>query len=72
MNQSSEDKYKKLYTLVNNLMAKVGCDGEIEINAESEIVCNMMDALFDIDGGLSDNDLYGFTEKVKTKYIGDI
>ena len=71
MNIETENKYKKLYSLVNNLMAKVGCDGEIEINTESTIVCEMMDALFDIDGGLFDEDLYGFTENVKTKYLGD-
>jgi len=42
---------KRLYELVNGFMAELGLEGEIEINTESEIACNMMDALYDIDEG---------------------
>ena len=57
------EHYKKLYTLVNNLMAKVSCEGEISINTMDDIVGDMMDVLFDIDGGAFDNEEYGYIEK---------
>ncbi len=62
--------YKKLYTAANTLMADVGLHGEIEINTMDDRVCNIMDALFEIDGGAFDNEVYGFVE-VKTKYKGE-
>ena len=66
---NKEDGYKKLYTAVNDLMVKVGMDGEIEINTMDDFVCNIMDALFEIDGGAFDNDEYGHT-CIVTKYMG--
>jgi len=42
-------KYDKLYLAVNQLMATIGANGEVD--SDHEDVSAVMDALFDIDGG---------------------
>lgn len=52
------NKYKQLYIAANELMAKIGRDGEI--NAHQDEVGAVMNALFDIDGGAYDPTLDEF------------
>ena len=54
-----DENYKKLYTLMNELMCEVGAEGEVEINAQSDYAGRCMDVLFAIDGGALDNEKYG-------------
>ena len=61
--RDNTDPYKRLYTVVNNLMEEVGCEGQVEINTYSNIVCKLMGALYDIDGGKFDNEKYGYIKK---------
>jgi hypothetical protein len=42
---------KSLYKSANDLMAKVGAEGEITINTYSNSVNDLMDVLFEIDDG---------------------
>jgi len=52
-----------MYVAANELMAKLGADGEI--NAQQDESGNLMDALFDIDDGAYDQEL------VKKKLISE-
>lgn len=52
-----DKKLVKLYHAVNELMCKLGADGEV--NAHQDEACTVMSALADIDGGAYDDKFDG-------------
>jgi hypothetical protein len=61
---NSENKYKKLYTIANELMLHIAIDGKVTVKINEYIAEEIMNALFEIDGGVFDNKKYG---KIKPK-----
>lgn len=53
----TNNKLVKLYHVVNELMARLGADGEV--NAHQDEACNVMSALIEIDGGIYDDEFIG-------------
>ena len=45
------EKHFRLYELVSTFMAELGAEGEITLNAQSELANEWMGALWAIDGG---------------------
>jgi PAS domain-containing protein len=48
--KAHQTKYRALYTAANAVVLHIGMDGEI--NSEHPAVCELMNALHDIDGGI--------------------
>ena len=57
----NEQAYRKLYTIVSNLVSFIGREGEIEINAQDATYATLLDRLNEIDNGKPDNKAHGVT-----------
>ena len=56
-------KIKTLYVAVNELMSKLGADGEI--HAQTKEAGDVMDALYEIDGGGYNSDISFETRRIE-------
>lgn len=52
MNEAEKQKINTFYKSVNEMMAHLNAEGEID--TESSLVCDVMDALYEIDEGVYD------------------
>jgi hypothetical protein len=46
------EEWKELYAVANHIAAKVGAEGEVEFNSHSPVISRLMDALWELDGGM--------------------